>query len=90
VPGRWLAQGTRWLLSDMLLFFIPAMLVIINYGDLVRSQGLRIVLVIVLSTACVMVATALVVDAVYRLELRLAQRKRRQERGAKAAAGGVR
>jgi len=90
VPGRWLAKGTRWLLSDMLLFFIPAMLVIINYGDLVRSQGLRIVLVIVLSTACVMVATALVVDAVYRLELRLAQRKRRQERGAKAAAGGVR
>ncbi|TDS85053.1 CidA/LrgA family protein [Comamonas sp. JUb58] len=90
VPGRWLAQGTRWLLSDMLLFFIPAMLVVVNYGDLVRSQGLRIVLVIVLSTACVMVATALVVDAVYRLELRLAQRKRSQQRSAKAAAGGAR
>lgn len=86
VPGRWLAQGTHWLLSDMLLFFIPAMLVVVNYGELVRSQGLRIVLVIVLSTACVMVATALAVDAVYRLELRLAQRKRSQQRGAKAAA----
>lgn len=80
VKTRWFASGTRWLLSDMLLFFIPGLLVVVNYGDLVRNQGLRILLVIVLSTVCVMAATAVVVDAVYRLELRLAQRKRTEQR----------
>ncbi|MFG5777939.1 CidA/LrgA family protein [Comamonas sp. J-3] len=80
IKTRWFASGTRWLLSDMLLFFIPGLLVVVNYGDLVRNQGLRILLVIVLSTVCVMAATAVVVDAVYRLELRLAQRKRTEQR----------
>ena len=88
LPTRWFASGTRWLMSEMLLFFIPAMLVVVNYGDLVRNQGLRIVLVIVLSTICVMVATAVVVDAVYRLELRLAQRKRSGQRAAHALSAG--
>ncbi len=82
VPVRWLAAGTRWLLADMLLFFIPAMLVVLNYADLVRSQGLRIVAVIVLSTACVMAVTAWVVDKVYRLELLLARRQRQQHKSA--------
>ena len=89
VPVRWLARGTRWLMADMLLFFIPAMLVVVDYGDLVRHQGLRILAVIVLSTISVMVVTALTVDAVYRLELRLAQRKRSQQR-VQAAAKGAR
>ena len=88
VPVRWLARGTRWLMADMLLFFIPAMLVVVNYGDLVRSQGLRILLVIVLSTICVMAVTALVVDAVYKLELRLAQRSRSKQRTASDAHAG--
>ena len=85
IQPRWLAGGTRWLLSDMLLFFIPAMLVVVDYGALVRSDGWRILLVIVLSTMAVMVATALTVDAVYRLELRLSQRKRRHQRASALA-----
>ena len=85
IQTRWFASGTRWLLSDMLLFFIPGLLVVLNYGDLVRNQGLRILLVIVLSTVCVMAATAVVVDAVYRLELRLAQRKRTEQRALNTA-----
>ena len=88
VPVRWLARGTHWLMADMLLFFIPAMLVVVNYGDLVRSQGLRILLVIVLSTICVMAVTALVVDAVYKLELRLAQSRRSKQRTTTAAHAG--
>ena len=89
VPVRWLARGTHWLMADMLLFFIPAMLVVVNYGDLVRSQGLRILLVIVLSTICVMAVTALVVDAVYKLELRLAQNRRGGSRSKQRTATGA-
>jgi holin-like protein len=59
----------------MLLFFVPAMLVVTEYPDLIRHQGLRILAVIVASTACVMAVTALAVDRVYRFELWLARRK---------------
>lgn len=72
---QWLQGGTNWLMAEMLLFFVPAMLVVTEYPDLIRHQGLRILAVIVASTACVMAVTALAVDRVYRLELWLARRK---------------
>ena len=75
VKAQWLQTGTNWLLAEMLLFFVPAMLVVTEYPDLIRHQGLRILAVIVASTACVMAVTALAVDRVYRFELWLARRK---------------
>ena len=75
VKAQWLQAGTNWLMAEMLLFFVPAMLVVTEYPDLIRHQGLRILAVIVISTAWVMAATALAVDRVYRLELWLARRK---------------
>lgn len=84
VKAQWLQIGTNWLLAEMLLFFVPAMLIVTEYPDLIRHQGLRILAVIVASTACVMAATALAVDRVYRFELWLA---RRQSSRAAAAQG---
>ena len=78
VKPAWLQRGTNWLLADMLLFFVPAMLVVTEYPALIRSQGLQILAVIVLSTACVMAATAFAVDRVYRLELRWSTRHAHQ------------
>lgn len=75
VKVQWLQAGTNWLLAEMLLFFVPAMLVVTEYPDLIRHQGLRILAVIVASTACVMAVTALAVDRVYRFERWLARRK---------------
>lgn len=75
VKVQWLKGGTNWLLAEMLLFFVPAVLVVTEYSDLIAHQGLRIVAVIVCSTLCVMVVTALAVDRVYRLELWLARRR---------------
>jgi holin-like protein len=72
---RTFSGGARWLLAEMLLFFVPAMLVVTEYTGLIQHQGLRILAVIVASTACVMAATALAVDRVYRLELWLARRR---------------
>ena len=71
VKPQWLQSGTNWLMGEMLLFFVPAMLVVTEYTDLIRHQGLRILAVIVISAA----VTALAVDRVYRLELWLARRK---------------
>ncbi|WP_454725903.1 MULTISPECIES: CidA/LrgA family protein [Cupriavidus] len=76
VRGGWVRRGADWLLGEMLLFFIPAVLAVVQYPDLVRHQGLRICAVIGASTVAVMLVTALVVEQVYRLELRLARRAR--------------
>ena len=86
VQARWLQGGTHWLLAEMLLFFVPAMLVVTEYTELIQHQGLRILAVIVASTACVMAATALAVDRVHRLELWLA-RRRSSRTGAHAGQG---
>lgn len=75
VKAQWLKAGTNWLLAEMLLFFVPAVLVVTEYPELIAHQGLRILAVIVTSTACVMVVTAWAVDRVYRLELWLARRR---------------
>lgn len=66
---NWFKLGARWLLAEMLLFFIPAVIAVVKYPEMMRHQGLAILLVIVLSTLFVMAVTALAVDGVYRLEL---------------------
>lgn len=75
IKVQWLKGGTNWLLAEMLLFFVPAVLVVTEYPELIQNQGLRILAVIISSTLCVMVATAWAVDHVYRLELLLARRR---------------
>ena len=80
IKVQWLKGGTNWLLAEMLLFFVPAVLVVTEYPELIQNQGLRILAVIISRTLCVMVATAWAVDRVYRLELLLA--RRRSSRGA--------
>lgn len=77
VKVRWFSAGARWLLAEMLLFFVPAVVAVINYQDLLLQDGWRIMLVLVISTILVLGTTALVVDRVYRFELMLARRSRR-------------
>jgi len=76
LPLNWVKAGSRWLLAEMLLFFIPAVVAVVNYSQLLRVDGWRILLVIMISTLLVLSATAIVVDRVYRLELWLEQRKK--------------
>ncbi|QGZ71504.1 CidA/LrgA family protein [Aeromonas hydrophila] len=77
VKTHWFSAGARWLLAEMLLFFVPAVVAVVNYQDLLLQEGWRIMVVLLLSTILVLGTTALVVDRVYRLELKLARRSRR-------------
>jgi len=65
-----LQLGASVLMAEMLLFFIPALMSMLDYGALLRSEGLRILAVIACSTLLVMLATALTVEAVCRWSLR--------------------
>lgn len=76
LPLNWVRAGARWLLAEMLLFFVPAVVAVVNYVQLLMVDGWRIFLVIALSTVLVLGATAWVVDKVYRYEL--AREARRQ------------
>ena len=61
-----LQLGAGLLMAEMLLFFIPALMSLLDYGALVRDDGWRILLVIGVSTLLVMVVTAFTVEAVCR------------------------
>lgn len=79
LPIRLVQAGSRWLLAEMLLFFVPAVVAVINYPDLVIHEGWRILLVIMLSTLMVLGVTALVVDRVCRFEMRRLRRKQEKQ-----------
>ncbi|EKT4459025.1 CidA/LrgA family protein [Pseudomonas putida] len=65
-----LQLGAGWLMAEMLLFFIPALMSLLDYGSLIRDEGWRILLVIAVSTLMVMIVTAMTVELVCRWRLR--------------------
>ena len=81
IAPRWVKAGADWLLSNMLLFFIPAAVAVVQYGGLFKSDGWRLALVVVAGTLTVMIAVAFTVDQAARLERRLAMRRARLARG---------
>ncbi|MGF6112881.1 CidA/LrgA family protein [Pseudomonas frederiksbergensis] len=62
-----LQMGAGLLMAEMLLFFIPALMSLLDYGGLLRDDGWRILLVIGVSTLMVMLVTAFTVELVVRL-----------------------
>ncbi|WP_226573425.1 CidA/LrgA family protein [Mangrovibacter yixingensis] len=79
LPLSWVRAGARWLLAEMLLFFVPAVVAVVNYTQLLMAEGWRIVLVIMLSTVMVLAATAWVVEKVYRFEVARMSRRQVQD-----------
>jgi holin-like protein len=61
-----LQMGAGLLMAEMLLFFIPALMSLLDYGALLRSDGWRILLVIGVSTLMVMLVTAFTVELTVR------------------------
>lgn len=59
-------RGAECVLSDMLLFFVPAVLAVLDHREFLSLTGLKILAVIVLSTVTVMIATAFAIDLCYR------------------------
>jgi holin-like protein len=61
--------GAQWFLAELLLFFIPAVLAVLGYQQFFGLLGLKILLVILVGTLCVMGVTALTVEFCYRWRL---------------------
>ncbi len=66
LPLHHVDLGAQWLLADMLLFFIPAVVAVARYTDLLASSGLKLLLLIAVGNTCVMLVTAMAVETVAR------------------------
>jgi holin-like protein len=62
LDARLLERGAGWLLGEMLLFFVPAVVALMAHPEFLGLTGLKVLAVIVGSTLLVMLATALTVD----------------------------
>lgn len=78
--------GANWLLANMLLFFIPLVVSVVQFTQLLKTQGLMLFVNIGLGFASVMLATALTVEWVCRYERKLRLNKLLRQRAARAAA----
>ena len=63
-------RGAGWLLAEMLLFFVPAVLAMLDHHELMGLLGLKVLAVILAGTVMVMGGTALTVDLAYRWRMR--------------------
>lgn len=62
VKLTWIEQGGRFLMAQLLLFFIPSAVGIVNYEELLSLDGLWVVLIIVTSTIIVLGVTGRFVE----------------------------
>lgn len=62
VKIEWIEKGANFLLAELLLFFIPSAVGIVNYDEIMSWQGLELVLIITVSTFIVMAVTAFTAD----------------------------
>ncbi|WP_326490243.1 CidA/LrgA family protein [Shewanella sp. AS1] len=78
VPERFVALGATWLLSELLLFFIPPVVASVHYAPLFEQYGLNLLLTLVLGSTCVLLITGFVIDRVFRFERRRNRARRQQ------------
>ncbi|MGX9134098.1 CidA/LrgA family protein [Rummeliibacillus sp. JY-2-4R] len=61
---EWVDLGAGILTSELLLFFVPSAVGVVQYDQMVGVIGVKLIAVIVLSTVVVMACTGIVADAV--------------------------
>jgi holin-like protein len=63
----WVEAGANLLIAELLLFFIPSAVGIIQYRQLIIANGARFGLVILFSTITVMICTGLIAEYVNKM-----------------------
>lgn len=64
----WVEAGASWLLAELLLFFVPAAVGIMDYIPMLKNDGIAILIVVLSSTVIVMVSSG-------RIATRISRRK---------------
>lgn len=53
----WVEKGAKFMVNNLVLFFIPATVGIMNYFDLFAGKGFLLVVIVLFSTLLVMVSS---------------------------------
>ncbi|ANS77362.1 holin [Paenibacillus yonginensis] len=61
---EWIERGANWLLAELLLFFIPSAVGIMQYIPMLENDGLQILLVVIFSTVIVMLSSGIVASRI--------------------------
>jgi len=64
---KWVEAGAAVLFADMILFFLPSVVGIVQYPWLLGVKGLLVLLVVMSGTAFVMISTGVVSDRLLRM-----------------------
>jgi holin-like protein len=62
LPVRAIQHGAKWLMGEMLLFFVPPLLALLDFPQFFGALGLKLLVAIAVSTLAVMLAIALTID----------------------------
>lgn len=73
VKLKWIEIGGNWLVAELLLFFIPSAVGIVQYKHLLMDNGVKIITVIFISSSLVMICSGLLAE-------RMAKRKEKKEK----------
>jgi holin-like protein len=65
-PG-WIEGGAELILANMLLYFIPLVVSVVQYTDLLEAEGLKLMLAIGIGFVSVLLTTAFVVEWICQL-----------------------
>lgn len=60
IKVEWIEQGAQFLISNLVFFFIPATVGVMNYFDLFKGKGILLIMVVLISTVLVMTTSGLV------------------------------
>lgn len=63
---QWVEAGATLLLAQMILFFVPSIVGIVQYPWLLGMKGLLVVAVVVSGTALVMISTGVIAERVFK------------------------
>jgi holin-like protein len=67
LPAAWVEHGADDLLNHLMLFFVPAMLALVDRPELLSALGVELLIAVLISTVAVMCGTACVVEIGFRL-----------------------
>ncbi|WP_209869297.1 CidA/LrgA family protein [Paenibacillus silagei] len=67
---NWVEAGASWLLAELLLFFIPSAIGVMNYSKLLESFGLQVLAVVLVGTFAVMASSGLLTGMIYKVKER--------------------
>lgn len=79
---EWIKTGSDFILGELVLFFIPCVVGLMNYKNLFMTEGWQLLGAVGLGTLCVMVVTAATVHLCFQGERWLKQHKTSRKRTA--------